>query len=1430
MSKQSRQARRTARRMKWATCTAWPMRINSKTKESEPSKLYQEMLKHLQNRPLVNMLYAMYDLKDTKDAFDKKYKRNEQGEHSYMDLRREWQIDKHLKELIPNDSEMKQQGFMKPNGEYVLFDSSVDAVNKAYEYNKEHQFKVATVRSIGDKYTVEIMDKTSQTIQNEVITEELYTNWNVLSEEFAKKGIDINEIAKINPSVINPYTVNDFLRRIELIKRTAQNILGKENIEILLNLTKDLDIVQQALKKYDGENLHQIADRLASAFADKAAGINSVPDGEFSFMQNLINSAKNNIKVDTDYIERSIGFSNDLNRYGSLAYNAIENLTRLNEQYGIENDAITRTSREIKSMSDAVIDILFNIKRQIENVKHEINITNSDEQQKRLDELYSILETLEGELKNKNYYAGLTIALSKVIQYQNVLDRALDEMKNISTGDVINDSIQRADILAKAKNLYDAYYNIAKRLSNLNSIVADEQLSSIEKEAIETKAQIISETFEKQKNLFNEAAKGVCGDMALHYLGYSAEHGGIVAEILDSMEDAGLTDYLYSCARSSNKMIAVIGSTIREAQRERDRKLMDISKRIDRITNEFFEKNIINGKKVKDTSYIYEKFYSADGSYIERIISKINWNKFEEAKSLYYAQCRKEGMDGYQLMDAMRQWEYENTFMSDEFGRFARIPIEQYWKEEDFQEGWTDAQKTYYAKMMELKCELHELMPEYAKDIFLAPQIRKSWQQDVDETVRLAKQAKSGKERMDIIRQHFNHTLERLKLWKIKDDDTRYSKNGQPVKDTIIINGKECKVLNSTFNNNHIRNIPLFYVKKLTDETELTHDFSQAMSKLATTAVNYDAMSRIQNLVEVMSDYAKHIKINDKKDGNNTADVINTGEKILARQLVDYSEQTNTAKILETYIASQLYGRAEDPSKWSVWLNALLDITRLKALAMNVKGFISNELMGETQNIIEAIGGEFFTVKDYAKAAIQLFTNLNIMDGLTNNVNSMAGLLERRFNPIQENYRNVNEKKYYRTAFGKIFGSWNAFKGYQVGEYMIHMKNMYAVLNHTKVLKKNKNGGWDTVSLMDVLKKSQKIDGNSELYLEDNVATLDGRLIQGMDDQFFNELQKRIEYVNQTCHGAMNMEDKGVINQNDIGRLVMTFRQWMVEHYSRRYRQMHYDNSGSDPIMQNFYYDNKVFINGEKHSLYDAFEKINTIDGGFKLVLRDDITIKDKDGITVDNRYVENLFNAYLNSIGYREGFTRTMFKFINSFTFGWNQQFGRMTFAEAWDNLSDNQKYNVKRFMGAVSMFVLCFAQVRFAPAPRKKNDPGYDEDDFIQSYAYKLWYYEIKRMMMEENASAPWGIITEGNKLINQPIPAQSIAYGLAYPVLGLIYGDAGKTVEKGKHKDENKYWKNLKTYTFPFTFIGQYENIRDFAEDPDIYKIFERQYKAY
>lgn len=72
---------------------------------------------------------------------------------------------------------------------------------------------------------------------------------------------------------------------------------------------------------------------------------------------------------------------------------------------------------------------------------------------------------------------------------------------------------------------------------------------------------------------------------------------------------------------------------------------------------------------------------------------------------------------------------------------------------------------------------------------------------------------------------------------------------------------------------------------------------------------------------------------------------------------------------------------------------------------------------------------------------------------------------------------------------------------------------MYSILNNRKVFLQQADGSRKRVSLFDVIKKSDKIDGNSELYILDGVTTLDGRKLESLDDEYFDAIQRQIEYT-----------------------------------------------------------------------------------------------------------------------------------------------------------------------------------------------------------------------------------------------------------------------------------------------------------------------------
>lgn len=240
---------------------------------------------------------------------------------------------------------------------------------------------------------------------------------------------------------------------------------------------------------------------------------------------------------------------------------------------------------------------------------------------------------------------------------------------------------------------------------------------------------------------------------------------------------------------------------------------------------------------------------------------------------------------------------------------------------------------------------------------------------------------------------------------------------------------------------------------------------------------------------------------------------------------------------------------------------SLLGMTSKRHLTVNLKGAISNEIVGELQMLIESGACEFYNPADLIWAHGMLIgTGLKnsygaLMDYATNNESTMPVILAKRFNPKNDMFSIMGRGRFHTNFIRHLISIDLSFIGYGIGEDIIHNINMYAILKHTKV---NLNG--NKVSLYSVLGKTDKEDGNSVLTWDPNATYTNEQGQQvPIDDAFLDKIRDRIRYVNQNTHGSMNTEDKGLIHRYIAGRFIMNLRQWMVEHYSRRYRKRHWD-------------------------------------------------------------------------------------------------------------------------------------------------------------------------------------------------------------------------------------------------------------------------------
>lgn len=1378
----------------------------------EDSKLYIDLQDLIKNRPLTNLIYASYVQPGVAAQMDREsYQRNKQNQHRAEDVYRFFDVGS-IKNLLDAKVQSTSFGFTDASGALVDF-TAQEAYSKAQDFNNTNKGRVAYVAQHGDKFNILLEDRDSRTIGKVAEINRNLVEWNVLSEQLTSMGVSVDDLIAANPQLVNPGNVRDFVRNLSLYSNIANDTFSVKDIEILLTLNNQVPIVRNLLSRGWG-NVSETTQRMYDILHNSAG-----TSGNEILVNRVLEITKKLPQVSRAKIIASLNNAVDSFNLTDEATNIQKTLEDLDNKYHLEQDVFVRKNEIISKISDAFADAIMSLQRQIRNIENRSGKTTKSR------ELTELQSKLIKQLNEKQNASSLMEFVTGALTYAQQINDILNKLSN--TGTNLEFAHNVADVLSKATSFSDAYYNIVDALSDMNSLINDFSMSDVDKDALQSAAKQVKEILDNQRHKIVDLRQEAMLSIGKNFLGeHNALYGKDVIDIINMAEaDTSIMDYLYSVGRSSNAVISMLGALVRDAQSERDSRLQYFAREIRRATH-------ILTKDGKDSSFIYDEK--------GRIKSEYDWDAYFKAKNEYSANLQragfKRGTDEYSA--EMDLWEDRNTVeveVDHENHRFEKMP--KFYLKTNFRQGWSKAQNEYYDRMMELKGQIGTLLPAYAQHQYIAPQKRTSWDQVLKEGI-------EGKRDFSNVAKWF---WEDAKKWKLRPDDTRFRKNG------LYIDGSESLASTSNYDNTILRQIPIFYIKKL-DVNDLSHDFSSALQSLASTALNYDAMDGIKNIAEMITDYASsQTPVELDKFGRPEIDFVNRNMGIgVATTLRKTAQGNNTASMLDSFVLKHIYGveNINAENTWSVICSNLIGYTSLKGLAVNVKGALTNKYVGVIQTIIRAIGGQYFGVKDLLQAeAILLGSDGGtttgaliggvlggnvgaaigaaagtavgavgmtgkFMDILSNNRNSKDTLISDFFDSSQDIYSDLSDQRYHHTMFGRLFGSFNPMSMYQRGEHWIHMLNVYATLLHEKVVQYDKDSNtYKTISLYDALEKGDKIDGNTELKLKEGIFKIDGAKIDDLSNEYFSELKRRIRYINQQCHGSMNKEDKGLIHQWMLGKMTMNFRQWMVEHYSSRFRGLHWDESIRDVNLSNFYNNTEVYLGSRKVKLIDALERIqDDTDGNFHYRIKDKATTKD--GQTLTDELLNRMLENYAEDSGWRRGFKADVAALIKEFLKE-RREYG-IKANMYWDKLSETQKADVKQVLGE-SLMILALTGLSAC-----MGDPDRHRGEFY----FRLWMYVVKRCLFDELATTPLGVLIEGKTIINNPIASSQTVVGLLYPVLAPLYSpkDIFSTVQSGRYKGWNRYLRNVVKYTVPF--YSQIDQLLNISEDSSVYQVFENQ----
>lgn len=1297
----------------------------------EPSKLYKDLTEKIKfSRQLTNYIYALYlqpgvaaaiDAQMTANQPNQTPRHNAQGQHYAEDVLAYFQFDRMQNEfgsIYVEQGRLRQQ-ITDPS-------NALEVLQLADTFNDNHKGLVAYVHKNGAQYDVYVKRRDSDTQRLITTLKEQLNVWRVYENAFQGVGIDLNNVPDTIKDSVTPYKTRlvDYLISLQ---RTSHRNLYKKDVQVLFELGCT-PAQRQVLENAFG-SLEAAAEAVDILNHGGIAAM-SVTSHQRSRLRNALNTAQQFFGMDLQGLKTHVDQMLQQTQQSTPSFSVEQTLEQLRQQYNIDGTQEVLISKNITSLSQAVDHAIMITERKIRDLQREEGYTDG------VKRLMDLQKRLFSELRSRRYYRG-------IVDFLQEISPAIMDIENMiqntpQYGTPIENAFEMSKTLEAIRKIYDEYHPVLEALTNMGLDI-DEAVSQTDLDTLRSVAGQLNELLNKKYLELQSMGAENMVQLMLGIVGDKTADGNVIASIIN-MPNKDITFWdnnFYSMARCSNLIVAAAGDITQRAQMARNQRINDIALRIRRATDKLYKSG------VKNTEFMYEL---VGNNWM--VISDIDWQAYQTARNREKRRLARLNLDRYEFMKQLQDWEEANTedravdVRNGVVRRTERVPNSNYRKQNPY-DNFNAAQKEYYDTMMQIKGEMGTLVPEIAQHHYRPPQLRRNM-------IDAMSKARNAKDVLEAVRRKGE------KWVKIMEDDTDFYENG------TIVDGEMYAQAQSDERGQAKKYIPIFFMNNVKEQGELLKDFSSGIQAFAATAINYDCMNQVLDVVNFMRNYVD--KNMQTSTSDNKADIV-SDDKSQVVEILRKAANKDTVNLLDSFINQHFFGQNIDPEqpfyKYAKAVKSLIGYTSFKGLSTNWLGATANFLVGEFQMLIEAGAGEFYNYKDYTWANAALFgkngVGGDIAELFTNNMTHKAPLLAQMFDPLQENFSNKGHTRYHHSLFRKLLAHDCSMIGYGAGEHFIHYVNMYAVLHHEKVLVDGKQ-----TTLYHAFEVANKQDGNAELKLVSGATRIDGSAITS---EYLEQVRRKIKYVNQTTHGSMNIEDKGRIHQQLWGRAIMNFRQWMVEHYSRRFRKRHWDG-----ILQAFregYWTSAFNMYKKQHKLCETWE---------------------------EKRQLEAIGRAML--VGAE--FLKDLFWFSSRAKVEWN-------------NMTEDQQYNVKRALTEMRWFVgLMLASVALgAPSDHKRE------------FWRRFLQYEIQRVLLDEETSIPGPqMLGSFLKIAQSPIAATNTLQGWLYLITGL--GDLGETLKSGPYKGWNKYLRNVGKFVLPFW--KNIDQFKEFAENDALFKVFE------
>lgn len=351
--------------------------------------------------------------------------------------------------------------------------------------------------------------------------------------------------------------------------------------------------------------------------------------------------------------------------------------------------------------------------------------------------------------------------------------------------------------------------------------------------------------------------------------------------------------------------------------------------------------------------------------------------------------------------------------------------------------------------------------------------------------------------------------------------------------------------------------VPIHYTTLLPDN-QLSKDLFQSTLKFSQMADTYESMEKILPNVSILTDLVKgNVQLNitprtalgELKDAVTKAEWTEADAQKINNQLLEFLDKV-------------VYGQGEIVDKipgTNITVNKLAKkvgaLTAAVQLMGNVTSAINNVTIGNFQNMLQSVGGRYYTAGDYASAAAEYTASMpQLIQDVTDGVpKSKIGVLAEVYDAIQGEFTDQYGRKIsggYARRLMTTDAGYFLMKG---TEQQIQYTGMIALLKGTKVKYKGQ-----TISLWDAYDAKGKLKTG----------------VEWTEDDRFNLMQK-LHKMNKELHGVYNQFDSPSLSRRWYGKLIMMFRKYVYPTIRKRWGRGYVDMEAGEWTAG--YY--RVFVN-----------------------------------------------------------------------------------------------------------------------------------------------------------------------------------------------------------------------------------------------------------